>query len=358
MQCKHFIVIGLIIIASTATFAQKKKSKTTNAPIPIVQEETKIDYNTVLQPLKWRNIGPFRGGRSVTACGVIGDISTYYMGKTGGGVWKTQDMGITWHNISDGYMKTGSVGAIAVAPSDPNVVYVGMGEHAPRGVMTHHGDGVYKSTDAGKSWKHLGLEKTQHISRVIIHPTNPDIVYIAVQGALYSPSEERGIYMTNDGGKNWKNVLYVDSKTGCSELSMDANNHRILYATMWEHGREPWKVTSGGPGSGVYKSTDAGETWQKIQNGLPEGLGKMAIAVAASNSDKVYLLVEADREKEEAGLYVSDNGGDSWDKVTVDQRLVQRSWYYMELFIDPKNEHTIYVLSAPALKSIDGGKTW
>jgi photosystem II stability/assembly factor-like uncharacterized protein len=343
---------------SSVTHAQKKKAKTTVNTLPTVQEEIKINYSKALQPVKWRNIGPYRGGRSVTASGVIGDITTYYMGTTGGGVWKTEDMGLTWKNISDGYMKTGSVGAITVAPSDANVIYVGMGEHAPRGVMTHHGDGVYKSTDAGKSWQHMGLEKTQHISRVVIHPQNPDIAYIAAQGALYSPTEERGIYKTTDGGKNWKKVLYINDKTGCSELSMDANNHRILYATMWEHGREPWKVTSGGPGSSVYKSTDDGETWNKIQKGLPEELGKMAIAVAPSNSNKVYVLVESDREKELAGLYTSNNGGESWDKVSGDHRLFQRSWYYIEIFIDPKNENTLYVLSAPALKSIDGGKTW
>jgi photosystem II stability/assembly factor-like uncharacterized protein len=353
-----YIFIFLFIFPLFTMTAQKK-SKNQVSVVNVPKPEVKLPhYDEQLKALKWRSIGPFRGGRSVTACGVPGDIHTYYMGTTGGGIWKTEDMGLTWKNVSDGFVKTGSVGALAVAPSDVNVVYAGMGEHAPRGVMTHHGDGVYKSTDAGKTWKHTGLEKTQHIARVLVHPANPDIAFVAAQGALYGPSEERGIYKTTDGGKNWKKVLFVNQKTGCSELSMDANNHRILYATMWEHGREPWKVTSGGPGSGVYKSVDGGETWNKIQNGLPDELGKMAIAVAPSNSNKVYVLIESDREKSQAGLYVSDNGGDSWSKVTTDQRLVQRSWYYMELFIDPKNENTIYVLSAPALKSIDGGKTW
>lgn len=354
---RYFYV--LIAFTITCNLSAQKKSKPSVTVVNSPNQEVKSpDYNEQLKTLKWRSIGPFRGGRSVAACGVPGDINTYYMGKTGGGIWKTEDMGLTWKNISDGYLKTGSVGALAVAPSDANVIYAGMGEHAPRGVMTHHGDGVYKSTDAGKTWKHLGLEKTQHISRVVIHPSDPDVAYVAAQGALYSPSDDRGIYKTIDGGKTWKQVLFVNSKTGCSELSMDANNHRVLYATMWEHGREPWKVTSGGPGSGVYKSTDGGETWKKIQNGLPDGMGKMAIAVARSNSNKVYVLVESDREKGQAGLYASDNGGESWNLVTTDQRLVQRSWYYMELFIDPKNENTVYVLSAPALKSIDGGKTW
>ncbi len=314
--------------------------------------------DSVFKPVKWRSIGPFRGGRSVAATGVVGDINTYYMGTTGGGLWKTDDMGISWNNISDGFFKTGSVGAVAVAESDPNIVYVGMGEHAVRGVMTHHGDGVYKSTDAGKTWKKMGLDLTQHIARVIIHPKNPDIVYIAAQGALFSKSKERGIYKTTDGGITWKNVLYVNDQTGCAELSMDMNNPFILYAAMWEHGRQPWKVTSGGPGSGLYKSTDGGEKWEKMHDGLPKEMGKMAIAVCRSNSEKVYALIESDFEKEAGGLYVSINAGKNWSQVTGDHRLIQRAWYYIELFTDPLNDNTLYVLSAPALRSIDGGKSW
>ncbi len=319
---------------------------------------TSDDYNSIFKPVKWRSIGPFRGGRSVASTGVIGDTKTYYMGTTGGGLWKTDDMGISWRNISDGFFKTGTVGAIAVAASDTNVVYVGMGEHAPRGVMTHSGDGVYKSTDAGKTWKKIGLELSQHISRIIVHPKNPDIVFVAAQGALYSKSQQRGLFKSIDGGATWKNVLYVDDKTGASELSMDANNSRIMYAAMWEHGRLPWKVISGGPGSGLYKSTDSGETWQKMKEGLPEEMGKMAIAVAPSNSEKVYALIESDSNKDARGLYVSNNAGKSWSQVTDRPELIQRAWYYIELFIDPKNENTIYVLSAPALRSNDGGKTW
>ncbi len=316
------------------------------------------DLNGIFKPVKWRSIGPFRGGRSVSSTGVVGDPKTYYMGTTGGGLWKTEDMGASWRNISDGYFKTGSVGAIAVAESDPNVVYVGMGEHAPRGVKTHHGDGVYKSTDAGKTWKKIGLDATQHISRIIVHPKNPDVVYVAAQGALYSSSKERGLYKSVDGGMTWKNKLFVDEKTGVVELSMDANNSRIMYAAMWEHGRLPWKVISGGPGSGLYKSVDSGETWEKMTEGLPTKMGKMAIAVSRSNSEKVYALIESDSNEDERGLYVSNNAGKSWSQVTNEPRLVQRAWYYIELFIDPLNENTIYVLSAPALRSNDGGKTW
>jgi photosystem II stability/assembly factor-like uncharacterized protein len=316
------------------------------------------NYNSVFKAVKWRSIGPFRGGRSNSSCGVVGDPMTYYMGTTGGGLWKTDDMGITWRNISDGYFKTGSVGAVAVAESDSNVVYVGMGEHAVRGVMTHSGDGVYKSTDAGKTWKHIGLEQTRHISRIVVDPKNPDILLVAAQGALYGGSPQRGIYKSTDGGVTWKNVLFVGEKTGAAELSMDMTNPRILYAAMWEHGRLPWKVISGGPGSGLYKSVDQGETWEKLKDGLPEEMGKMAIAVSRSNPEKVYALIESDSDKEAGGLFVSTNAGKKWSRITNDHRLVQRAWYYIELFIDPKNENTIYVLSAPALRSKDGGKTW
>ncbi|MEP2772764.1 MAG: glycosyl hydrolase [Fulvivirga sp.] len=310
------------------------------------------------KPLKYRNIGPFRGGRSVSAMGVVGDPLTYYMGITGGGLWKTSDAGQRWENISDGFFETGSVGAVTVSESHPYIVYCGMGEHAPRGVMTSYGDGVYKSTDAGKTWKKMGLEATQHISRIVVHPTNPDIVFVAAQGALHGPNKERGIYKSTDGGKSWKQVLFVNELTGCSELSMDMNYPDIMYATMWEHQRKPWKVISGGAGSGVYKSTDGGDTWSKIEKGLPEPKGKMAISVSRANSDKVYLLMESDTDKDLSGLFVSNNGGVNWNKVSGDNRLTQRAWYYIEVFADPNNENTVYVLSAPALRSIDGGKTW
>ncbi len=345
MKLSFLLAVALFALSGTST-AQSKTDSSLH------------ELNNYFKPVKWRNIGPFRGGRSNTATGVIGDINTYYMGTTGGGLWKTEDMGISWMNISDGYFKTGSVGAVAVAESDANVVYVGMGEHAIRGVMTHHGDGVYKSTDAGKTWKKMGLDATQHIARITIDPKDPNTVYVAAQGALFSKSAERGIYKSTDGGVNWKKILYVDDKTGCAELSMDMNNPRILYAAMWEHGRLPWKVISGGPGSGLYKSMDGGEHWEKMEEGLPADMGKMSIAVCRSNSQKVYALIESDFDKEAGGIYVSNNAGKSWSQVTNDHRLIQRAWYYIELFTDPQNENTLYVMSAPALRSIDGGKTW
>lgn len=316
------------------------------------------EANNFFKPLKYRNIGPFRGGRSVTASGVINDPLTYYMGTTGGGLWKTTDAGQRWRNISDGFFKTGSVGAVTVSESNPNIIYCGMGEHAVRGVMTSYGDGVYKSTDAGKTWKKIGLDKTQHISRIVIHPTNPDIVFVAAQGALYGPTKERGIYKSIDGGKTWKNVLFVNNLTGGVELAIDMNFPEIMYAAMWHHQRTPWKIISGGSGSGLYKSTNGGETWNKIHEGLPEEKGKMAITVSRSNSNKLYALIESDSTKDLGGLFVSTNSGKNWNRISDDNRLTQRAWYYTEVFVDPNNENIVYVLSASALRSIDGGKTW
>jgi photosystem II stability/assembly factor-like uncharacterized protein len=347
-----YLLLLLAFSAYLSASAQKNnKGITPAAPLP-------ADLNTCFQPMKWRSIGPFRGGRSVAVSGVPGEVGTYYMGTTGGGLWKTDDLGNSWKNISDGYFATGSVGAVAVAESNPNIVYVGMGEHAVRGVMTHHGDGVYKSTDAGKTWQKIGLEGTQHISRIAIHPHNPDIVFVAAQGPLYGSSPERGIFRSVDGGRNWTKVLYVDEKTGCAELSMDMNNPHVLYAAMWEHGRLPWKVISGGPGSGLYKSTNGGQSWEKIHNGLPRELGKMGISVSRANPERVYALIESDSWQELGGLFVSKDAGASWSRVSGDHRLIQRAWYYTEVFADPQQELTVYVLSAPALRSMDGGKTW
>ena len=279
------------------------------------------------------------------------------MGTTGGGLWKTSDGGQLWYNISDGYFETGSVGAVAVAKSDPNVVYCGMGEHAVRGVMTSYGDGVYKSVDEGQTWKKIGLDKTQHISRIVIHPDDPNTVYVAAQGALYAPNPDRGIYKSTDGGDTWRKVLFVNDSTGAIELSMDPNYPNILYAAMWQGQRTPWKVISGGAGSGLYKSVDGGETWNEMTEGLPDQMGKMAIAVSA-NSNKIYALIEGNSVEEKGGLFVSNDAGKSWDRVSEDHRLIQRAWYYIEVFPDPNDENTVYVLSAPMLKSIDGGQSW
>lgn len=352
---KKIILLASLISCVTASFSQKKNAKatepaaTTKAPSTVAED---------LKSVKFRSIGPFRGGRSVTATGVKGNTLVYYMGTTGGGVWKTENAGQSWSNISDGYFKTGSVGAVAVSESDVNVVYVGMGEHAPRGVMTSYGDGVYKSTDAGKTWKHMGLEQTRQISWIRIHPANPDIVYVAAQGQLYGPNAERGVYKSTDGGSTWKKVLYVNDNTGCSDLDIDVSNPRILFAGMWDHQRFPWEVRSGGKGSGLYKSTDGGETWNKIEKGIPKDLGKISVSISRANPNKIYALLESDWNKELGGLYTSNDGGESFSQSSKDHRLTQRAWYYVEVFADPQQENTLYVLNSPGLKSTDGGRSW
>ncbi len=347
MRTIQIIILGLLLMPC-ANQAQRRKAKNITPAITI--------EDSLFTGLKWRNIGPFRGGRSVASTGVVGEPMTYYMGSTGGGIWKTTDDGITWKNVSDGFLKTGTVGAIAVAESNPNLVVVGMGEHAARGVMTSMGDGVYKSTDAGKTWKHIGLEKTRHISDVIIHPSNPDIIFVTAQGAQYGPSEDRGIYRSMDGGASWQKVFYLDATTGASSLSMDMKNPLILYAAMWQHRRYPWTMESGGAMSGLFKSTDGGSTWDKMKEGLPKEFGKAGISVSRANPERVYAVIEA--EKDKGGVYRSDDAGKKWTQINKDRINIARSWYYMEIFADPQDENRVYVLNAPVMKSIDGGKTF
>lgn len=337
-----------MLLLPISNYAQKRKKKTTEPTIKLT--------DSLFHGLKWRNIGPFRGGRSVASSGVIGQPHTYYMGSTGGGVFKTTDDGITWKNVSDTFFKTSSVGAITVSESDTNIVVVGMGEHAARGVMTSMGDGVYKSTDAGKTWTHIGLDKTRHISDVIIHPTNPDIIYVTAQGAQYAPTNERGIYRTIDGGTTWERILYTNTTTGASSLSMDMTNPRILYASMWQHRRYPWIMESGGEYSGLYKSIDGGDTWDKMKEGLPKAFGKSGISVSRANPERVFAVIEAEGEK--GGVYRSDDAGKTWKQVNSNRVNIARSWYYMEIFTDPQNENVVYVLNAPVMKSIDGGKSF
>jgi len=349
MKNSYFIFIALLLI-SVNGYTQKKKQKKNNT------SSTVEIIDSTFHGLKWRNIGPFRGGRSVASSGVVGQPMTYYFGSTCGGIFKTDDDGITWKNVSDGYLKTGTVGAIGVSESNPNIVIAGMGEHAARGVMTSMGDGVYKSDDAGKSWQHIGLDKSRHISDVVIHPTNPDIIFVSAQGAQYGPSAERGIYRSIDGGANWEKVLYIDENTGASSLTMDMKNPLILYAAMWEHRRYPWTMESGGEKSGLHKSIDGGTTWTKMEEGLPDVVGKSGISVSRANPELVFAVIEAEGDK--SGVYRSDDAGKKWKQVNKDRINITRSWYYMEIFADPIDENVVWVMNAPAMKSIDGGKSF
>jgi photosystem II stability/assembly factor-like uncharacterized protein len=335
------------------------------APAPAAQKSGPAEKDAgyavdpaLFQGMKWRNVGPFRGGRVTAVTGVAGEPYTYYFGATGGGVWKTTDGGISWQNVSDGFFATGTVGALAVAPSDPNVVYAGMGEAPVRGVTTSHGDGVYRSTDAGRTWKHLGLEATEHVSAVAVHPRDPDLVYVAAQGSAWRPNPQRGVYRSRDGGATWELVLHVSDDAGASALSMDPGNPRVIYAAFWDHRRMPWQIRSGGPGSGVWKSADGGDTWERMpqggKDGLPELMGKVGVAVSPARPDRVWAMVEAD----EGGLFRSDDAGKTWRRVNEERVLRARAWYYTHVFADPVAPDTVYVLNAPFMKSIDGGKTF
>jgi photosystem II stability/assembly factor-like uncharacterized protein len=306
--------------------------------------------------LEWREIGPWRGGRVTAVTGVPGKPRLYYMGATGGGVWKTVNAGLSWVNVSDDFFNVGTIGAIAVAESDINVIYVGTGEAPIRGVTTSHGDGMYKSMDAGATWKHIGLPQAGQIARVIVHPRDPELVYVAVQGQIWGPSRERGVYRSKDGGETWTPVLQVNDETGATDLSMDPANPRILYASMWEHGRKPWFIKSGGTAGGIFKSTDAGDSWEKLTGGLPELIGKTGVDVSASKPNRIYAIVEAELDK--GGLYRSDDYGKTWELLNNDRILWSRAWYYIHIKADPLNENTVYVLNAPFMKSIDGGKTF
>ncbi|HJW32899.1 MAG TPA: hypothetical protein VJ505_05975 [Holophagaceae bacterium] len=312
-------------------------------------------FTEQMEGLAFRSIGPFRGGRVTAVTGVRHQPATYYFGATGGGVWKTTDAGATWTNLSDKDFKTGSVGALAVSESDPNVVYAGMGEAPIRGNASH-GDGVYRSTDGGLSWKNVGLKATRHIARVRVHPKDPDTAWVAAQGHMYGPNPERGIFKTTDGGKTWRKVLFVDDKTGASDLALDPANPRILYAGFWQVIRKPWELVSGGPGSSLWKSVDGGETWKKLTEGLPEGLiGKIGVAVAPSRSGRVWALVE---HRTKGGLYRSDDGGEKWVHASDSHGLRERAWYYTWVYPDPKAEDTVWCPNVLMHRTTDGGKTW
>jgi photosystem II stability/assembly factor-like uncharacterized protein len=305
--------------------------------------------------LRWRSIGPARGGRSIAVGGSAARPFEYYFGATGGGVWKTADGGLTWRPVADRFLRTSSVGAIAVAESNPDVVYVGMGEVALRGNVIQ-GDGVYKTTDGGRTWSHVGLEKTMAIGRIRVHPSNPDIVYVAALGNPYGPNPERGIFKTIDGGRTWDRVLFRDERTGAVDLALDIKNPDTLYAGFWEVSRTPHSLSSGGPGSGLFKTTDGGASWKELTRnpGLPEPIwGKLGVSVSAADPTRVYAIIEAAA----GGVFLSDDGGATWKLVNDDRRLRQRAFYYTRIYADPHVKDTVYVLNTGFYRSTDAGKS-
>jgi photosystem II stability/assembly factor-like uncharacterized protein len=340
-----FVLLGAVGAVSSVSAAKETPSEKPPAG----------SFARLYEGLEFRNIGPYRGGRVTAVAGVRGQPLVHYFGACGGGVWKTSDGGSNWEPVSDKFFKTGSVGGIGIAESDPNVIYVGMGEAPIRGNVSH-GDGVYKSTDAGKTWKNVGLEKTYQISRVRVHPKNPDLVYVAALGHVWGPNPERGIFRSKDGGKTWEKVLFVSEKTGASDLVMDPTNPRILYAGFWQVHRKPWMLVSGGPEGGVWKTTDGGDTWKKLTEDLPEGIvGKVGVAVSPARPERVWVLVES---KEKGGVYRSDDGGEKWTRVNSENKLRQRAWYYTRIYADPKSPETVYALNTGFYRSNDGGRTF
>ena len=311
---------------------------------------------SLIDGLEYRLIGPWRGGRVTAVTGVPGNTQLYYMGATGGGVWKTTNAGDTWVNISDGQIPVGTIGAIAVAPSDPNVIYVGTGEAPIRGVTTAQGEGLWKSTDAGQTFEFAGLPAAGQIAKIEVHPTNPDIAWVAAQGQVFTPNEERGVFRTRDGGKTWEHVLKVNPDTGATDLSLDPTNPRIMYAAMWHHGRKPWFIKSGGEGGGIYKSTNSGDSWEKLEGGLPGLVGKIGLDVSASMPSRIYAVLEAEPEK--GGLWRSDDAGATWQQINGHRVLHSRAWYYNHLTADPNDPDTVWVLNVPLMKSVDAGKSW
>ncbi|MBN9085561.1 MAG: glycosyl hydrolase [Reyranella sp.] len=308
--------------------------------------------------LKWRCIGPPRGGRVVAVSGDPVNRMVFYLGACAGGIWKTEDGGVFWRCVSDGFMGSSAVGSIAVAPSDPNVIYAGTGETAIR-LDVSYGDGIYKSSDAGRSWSHSGLKNSKFIGRVVIHPTNPDLVYAAVLGDIFGPNDERGVYRSKDGGKSWQRVLFRNDVSGAIDLTMDRTNPRLLFASIWEAKRNFWNISSGGPGSGLFRSTDGGDTWEEITRkpGLPEGmLGKIGVSISPAKQGRVWALIEAEGDK--TGLYRSDDFGMRWTMVSPDRDLMHRPWYYTHVFADTQHPDTVYVTNLQMWKSTDGGMSF
>lgn len=345
MKRNFFLLCGLVLLASA--HAQPKKQ----------QPAATLTYDQALYSgMRWRELGPFRGGRASTATGIRGNSNVYYLGSSGSGVWKTEDAGQTWFNLTDDYFG-GTVGAVAVAESDANVIYAGEGEQTLRNNVSS-GWGMWKSTDAGKTWKHIGLTDSKHIARIRIHPKNADIVYVAALGNLWKPNEMRGVFRSTDGGTTWKKILYVNDKAGAGDLILDPNNPRIVYATTWNMRRNGWRMDSGGPDSKLWKSTDGGDTWESLSDkpGMPKGTnGIIGIAVSPKNSSRLWAIIE---NTEAPGVYRSDDEGKTWTRVNQDRALLQRAWYYCRIYADSQNENKVYVMNVSYGESNDGGKTF
>ncbi|HEX5435889.1 MAG TPA: glycosyl hydrolase, partial [Gemmatimonadaceae bacterium] len=315
-----------------------------------------VPDSAFLHAFKWRNIGPDRGGRSLAAAGSPSRPLEYYFGAVGGGLWKTTDGGTSWKPVTDGQITSSSVGAVAVSPSNPDIVYIGMGETALRGNVMQ-GDGVYKSTDGGKTWKHMGLEETQAIARIRVDPTNPDVVYVSAMGHPFAHNPERGVFRSRDGGRTWKKVLFMGDSVGAEDLVIDPSNPQVLYATFWKAWRSPWAMSSGGPGGGLFKSTDGGDHWTNLTHnpGLPTGLiGKIGVSVSGADPNRVYAIVESDS----GGVFRSDDGGKTWTKTNDERKLRQRAFYFSRIYADPKKKDRVYVLNVGFYRSDDGGKTF
>ena len=345
---------ALLLLLSAGLMAYMPDAKAQRTSREAASPKTEYDqrlYNSI----QWRNIGPYRGGRSCAVTGVPGQPNLFYFGSTGGGVWRTKDGGQTWENISDGYFG-GSIGAVAVSEYDPNVIYAGGGEKTVRGNVSF-GYGIWRSVDAGKSWKQVGLRASRHISRIRIHPRNPDLAYAAVMGDLYRSSEERGVYRTTDGGQTWERILFANADAGAVDLLLDPNNPRILFASTWRVRRTPYSLESGGEGATLWRSADGGDTWEDISSkeGFPAGLrGIIGVAISPVNSDRVWAIIEA----EEGGVFRSDDGGDTWSRINSERALRQRAWYYSRIYADTRDEEVVYVMNVRYHKSTDGGKTF
>jgi photosystem II stability/assembly factor-like uncharacterized protein len=343
------------LVAATLAPDDLRAQAPTQFP-PEVAEENRLFDASLFDALEYRMIGPYRGGRVTTVEGVPSKPHTFYMGGVGGGVWRTTDAGETWEPLTDGQIAVGSIGDVKVAPSDPNVIYVGTGSASTRGNVSV-GNGVYRSTDAGKTWEHLGLPEAGQIGNMVVHPDDPDRVWVAALGHIFGPNEQRGIFRTIDGGQTWEKVLFVSDSTGFVDVEASPENPRVLYAAAWRAERKPWTMISGAEEGGIWRSTDGGDSWEKLEEGLPEGeVGKIGLDVSPANPDRVWALIEA--KDPEGGLYRSDDGGDSWIRVNRNRELRQRAWYYTYIEAHPTDENTLWAMNAGYWKSIDGGKTF